>query len=91
MSQLSGNRKSGCLSYLSSAVPGKRGRISGPVNQTLRQMGQDEVSWRLGMRLFGTRRYAVVGPIDRIRQFANAIGRKWLHGLEENRAIFTEA
>lgn len=65
------------------ALPGKSGQLTENVSSSLGVIGHDEISWRLGMRLFGTRLYAVVGSLDQARQFAARIGKRWSHGDRE--------
>lgn len=47
----------------------------------LDHIGHDEGSWFRAIKLLGTRRYAVIGPVDDLRCWAHRIGQKFLHGV----------
>ena len=66
-----------------------RGKSSIPAHipPILDRIGHDERSWLLAIKLLETRRYAVIGPIEDLRRWAERIGQKFLHGVRAYHAF----
>ena len=54
----------------------------------LHRLGLDEHGWIENVEHFGRRFHRAIGPVDRLRQLGQALGRCWLHGVRACRSLY---
>lgn len=67
---------------------GKQGVIPENIPAILERVGVNAKNWLETSRSFGRKFPRVAGPVERMRQAAQAVGRKWFRGLSAARLCF---
>ena len=66
----------------------KRAAIPEPLPTILHRLGLDEHHWIDNVEHFGRRFHRAIGPVERLRQLGQALGRCWLHGVMSCQGLY---
>ncbi len=59
----------------------KTGFITGNTPEISSKLGIDNCTWIHTVVNFGNRFYSHVGPVDKMQQVCDRVGKKWMHGI----------